>query len=78
MSPRLDTEEKQKHWRCFIRRQLGKAMPVKPPAGYRTETEHWRCLSGGVNGERLRLMSRRYECRTENNWRVLSRRQEHT
>jgi len=39
MSPRLDTEQKQKHWRCFIRRQWGEATPDKPPAGYRAETE---------------------------------------
>jgi hypothetical protein len=39
MGHRLDTEEKQKDWRCFVRRQLGKAMPDKPPAGYRAETE---------------------------------------
>ena len=76
MSRRLDTEEKQKHWRCVIRRQLGKAMPDKPLAGYRAETEHWRCLSGGVQWGEASPGEPPVRTEGKKNYRFISRRQE--
>ena len=57
MSPRLDTEEKQKDWRCVIRRQLGKLCLISR----RLDTEQ-KQNTGGVypaapNRERLRVVS---------------------